>query len=71
MVAQNMLRTYRVKWVFSKITKIGFIDSLDVTECLQQIEIPDLLNMCAPYSELPSYISTMVKINEFLCLNVP
>ena len=34
----------------------GFDDSLDVTYCLQQIEMPDLLQMCAPCSELPSII---------------
>ena len=27
--------------------KIGFDDSFDVTECLQQIGMPDLLNVCA------------------------
>ena len=25
---------------------IGFDDSFDVTKCLQQIEIPDVLHMC-------------------------
>ena len=39
--------------VFPK--KKGRIDySFDVINCLQQIEIPYLLNMCAPWSELPS-----------------
>ena len=27
--------------------RIGFNDSLDVTKCLQKVEIPDLLHMCA------------------------
>ena len=27
--------------------KIGFDDSCDVTKCLQQIEMPDLLHVCA------------------------
>ena len=27
--------------------KIGFDDSFDVTKCLQQIEMPDLLHVCA------------------------
>ena len=27
--------------------KIGFDDFFDVTKCLQQIEMPDLLHMCA------------------------
>ena len=46
MVAQNMLRTYDVKQVFSE-NNFGFNDSFDVTKCPQQIEMPDLLNMCA------------------------
>ena len=41
MVAQNMLRTYDVKTVFSE-NKLGFDDSFDVNRCLQQIERPDL-----------------------------
>ena len=47
MIAQNMLCTYDVKWVFSDEKKIEFDDSFDVTERLQQIEMPDVLNMCA------------------------
>ena len=39
---------------------VGFDDSFDVTKCLQQIEIPDLINMCGTCYELPSKISTMV-----------
>ena len=35
-------------------------DSFDVTQCLQQIEISNLLHICAPCSELPPNISTMV-----------
>ena len=46
MVAQFMLRTYDVKWVISE--KIfGFDDFFDLTKCLRQIEISDLLHMCA------------------------
>ena len=58
MVAQNMLRTYKVKKFFPE-KKIKIDDSIDVAKCLQQIEIPDLLHMCAPCSALPSYISIM------------
>ena len=58
MVAQNMLRTYAGKYVFSE-KDFGFEDSFNVTKCLQQIEMQYLLNMCAPCSELPSNISTM------------
>ena len=46
MVAHFMLRTYDVNKVFSE-KKIGFDDSFDVTKCLQQIEMPDLLHLCA------------------------
>ena len=47
MVAQNMLRMYDVKKVFFRKKKIGFDDSFDVTKCLQQLEMPDLLHICA------------------------
>jgi len=46
MVAHFMLRTYDINKVFFR-KKIGFEDSFDVTKCLQQIEIPNLLNVCA------------------------
>ena len=39
--------------------KIGFDDSFDVTECLQQIEMPDLLHVCAEWNEQPSNIKTI------------
>ena len=45
MVAHFTLRTYDVNKVFKK--KPGFDDSFDVTKCLQQIEVPDLLHVCA------------------------
>ena len=46
MVAQFTLRTHEGKWVFSgKNTR--FDDPFDVTKCLQQIEKPDLLHVCA------------------------
>ena len=46
MLAQNMLRTYDINKVFFE-KKIEFDDSLDATKCLQQIEMPDLLHVCA------------------------
>ena len=46
MVAQNMLCTYEVNWAFFE-KKIGLDESFDVTKCFQQIEISDLLHMCA------------------------
>ena len=57
MVAQNMMRTYDVTQFFSGFF-FGFDDSFDVTERLQQIEIPYSLHMCTPSSELPSNKST-------------
>ena len=39
--------------------KIGFDDFLDVTKCLQHIENPDLVHMCAWLNEQPSNIKTM------------
>ena len=59
MVAQNMLRTYEEKnriWILH----------VDVTEGLYKFEIPDLLHMNAPSSELPSNISTMGWLKTWL-----
>ena len=47
-----MLRTYE--------KKIGFDDSFDVTWCLQQFVIPDLLHMWVEWNEQPYNIKTMV-----------
>ena len=47
-----MLRKYDVNKVFSE-KKIGFYDSFDVTKCLQQIEIPDLLHA---HSEMSNHL---------------
>ena len=60
MVAHFTLRTREGKWVFSgKNTR--FDDSFDVTKCLQQIEKPDLLHVCAYSNEQPSNLKTMVR----------
>ena len=40
---------------------IGFDDSFDVTKCLLQIEMPDLLHMCAYRNEQPSNAKTMCR----------
>ena len=45
---------YAVKKFFFPKTKIGCDDAFDVTECLQQIEIPNCRHICAQCSELPS-----------------
>ena len=37
-----------------------FDNSFDVTKFPQQIEIPVLMHMCAPCSEIPSNLSTML-----------
>ena len=47
MAVEKMLRTNEVKEVFSEEKKIGFDNSFDVTKCLQQVERPDLLHVCA------------------------
>ena len=49
----------------TKTMVIGFDDSVDVTEYLYQIEIPDLLHTCAPCSELQSKKSNMTKANNY------
>ena len=58
MVAENMLRLYDVKKVFSE-KKIGFDGSFVVAKCLQQVGIPDLVHMYAYWNEQPSSIKTM------------
>ena len=65
MIILNMLRTYEI---FSK-KKVGFDDSVDVTKCPQLIEIPELLHMCAPCSELPSNKSTMDAPETFFVIS--
>ena len=47
MVAHFKLRTYDVNKAIFRRKKIEFDDSFDVTKCLQQIEMPDLIHMCA------------------------
>ena len=58
-LAQIMLRLH----VLSKIglfrEKQSDLTTVDLTNCLQQIEIPGLLPMCTPCSELPSNVSSM------------
>ena len=46
MVAHFTLRTNDETRSFSE-KKIGFDDSFDVTKCLPQIEMPDLIRVCA------------------------
>ena len=46
MVAHFTLRTNDKNKVFFR-KKIGFDDSYDVTKYFQQIEMPDLLHVCA------------------------
>ena len=47
-------RWEHVAHVWCKIdVKNGFDDSLDVTECLYQIEIPDTPHTCAQCSKIP------------------
>ena len=62
MVAHFTLRTYDVNKVFFR-KKIGFDDYFDVSKCLQQIKISDLLHVCAWRNEQPSIITSMTVIN--------
>ena len=66
LVAYFMMFTCEVKYRLFREKKIGFDNSFDVTKCLQQIKIPGLLPMCAPCSELPSYISTTLSIDNVI-----
>ena len=51
-------------WGNFELFYIGIVlGTFDVTKCHQQIEIPDLLHMCAPCSELASNISTIIILN--------
>ena len=47
MVAHFTLRTNDENMDFFREKKIELDDSSDVTKCLQQIEKPDLLHVCA------------------------
>ena len=42
---------------------LEFFKSIELNKCLPQLEIPDLLQMCAHLVRVPSNISTMGKIN--------
>ena len=59
MVAQNMVRTYDLKLVISE-KKIRFDDSFDVTNYLQQFEIPNLITMAGR----GEYTLTMIRKPE-------
>ena len=54
-----MLFTHAGKEVFSDIKKIESVTSLNLSECLKQINKQRLPLACAPISELLSKISTM------------
>ena len=59
-VVQNFLRTYKVIKVISE----NQILRLCRSNCLQQIDKPDLLHMCAPCSELPCNIMLIHRDRE-------
>ena len=59
MVAQNMSRIYKMKWVFLG-KNVGFDDTFDVSKCLSRIKMHDLLYVRALCSKLSSNISTLV-----------
>ena len=47
---------------------VGFSDFYEVTRCLQQVEIPELLTLCAPFIEILSYINSMDRYIKKGCL---
>ena len=67
MATQNMVRTPERKEEeknptcdCQKQTILSLVTALDLFKCLKQIKQESLLLTCAPISELPSNISTMV-----------
>ena len=48
------------KWVFPKRHKIRFVTTLNLIKCLKHIKKQRLRLTCAPISDLPSNISTML-----------
>ena len=52
--------------VFFSGKNTRFDDSFDVTKCLQQIEKPDLLHVCAQSNKQPSNLKTMILSRWFL-----
>ena len=56
-----MLRMYEGKLVISK-KEIRFVTALDLTKFLKQLKINRDCSTCAPISELPYNISTMLKM---------
>ena len=58
MVTSNMLRVYEGIIVF--LEKKIIVSVLDLIKCLKQIKQQLVLLTCAPNSELPSNISTML-----------
>ena len=52
--SEHVAHAWCKKGIFRE-KKIGFDHSFDVTKCLQQIEMPDLLQMCA-HSEMSNHL---------------
>ena len=60
MVTQNMMRTHEEKLVFSKERKYPICDCSRSSQMPKANQITDILT-CAPYYEIPPFISTMAK----------
>ena len=60
MITRNTLRTCEGNQVFSEEEKIRFVTALDLNKCLSQIRKQISLRTCAPISELPSNVSSMI-----------
>ena len=61
MVRHNMLGMCEEKQDISEVN-FKFAIALDLKNCAKQIKLPISLHTCAPFSELPSNTSTMVRI---------
>ena len=59
MLTQNMLRMHNEKKGFSE-NKIRFVTVFNLIKCLIEINLQKLLVACAPLSNFPSNIDTML-----------
>ena len=60
MTIHNMLSPNEGKFIFPEEEKNHFVTSFNIITCLKQIKLQRMLLTCAPISELPSHISTMI-----------
>ena len=63
MVNHNTLRTCESYQSLSE--NFRFVTAVDLNKGLEEIELPILLNRCAPISELPSMVTWMSPWQKF------